>query len=111
MPAVSVVNRQTKKRGYGVPCGPVVLLDSNSAVSIRWEITFSISIVLLQSCPLSWMDFNTDCRNNGNVTRNAKKFWHQEASRNCAFGTISGGQTVKLCFWKSGMLCIGVLAA
>ncbi len=74
MLAVSVTIRQTRKRKCGVPCGRDVLPDSNSAVSIRWEFTFSISIVLPQSCPLNWMDSNMDCLSNTGMTRGAENF-------------------------------------
>ena len=95
MPDVFAVNRQTKKRNYGVPCEPAVLQDLNSVGSILWESIFSISIVLPQSCLSSWMGLNMDYSSNISTMRYVNNFSRQRGSKNCVFGTISGGQAAK----------------
>ena len=107
MPAACAMNKRMRKRNCGVLCGPGVLRDSNFAGSIRWESTFSISIVRLQSYQLSWMGSNMGCWNNTGVMSSVKNSWCQKALKNCTFGTISVGRTAKPFFWKSGTPCIG----
>jgi len=107
MPAVSVVNKPTKKRICGALYERGVLRDSNFAASIRWGNTFSIFIVPPQSYPSSWTGSSMGCLSNASVTRNVINFWRQRASKNCAFGIINGEKTAKASCWKSGTLCIG----
>ena len=67
------VNRPTKKKNYGVPCGRAGLPLQIPPCNIRSGNTFSTSIVPPQNYPLSWMGSNIRfARHKVSVTRNGK---------------------------------------
>ena len=87
--------RPTKKSSFGGHCADGVLPDSSSAASMPLEVTCSIFTVLTHSSQWNWMDFNTVCPKEFNVTHHGKDFLRNRALKHCVFGITNGGRIAK----------------
>ena len=92
MPAGFAAIKRTRRSNYGALCGQDVSQGSNSAGSTLLANTIWISIVQLQSFPLSWMDLSMGCQNTNNMTPSANNFSNPEALKNYVSGTVNGGK-------------------